>query len=115
MQQEYSAPGDWEMSILSQMMIKENIEILNGYGVKKIVTACPHCFHSLKNEYKQFGGNYEVLHHSQLIKKLLDSGSIKLKALIRIQRLHSRDSCYLGRYNGEIRFTTRIIEKDSSA
>src|SRR3989304_1292633 len=64
---------------LAQMMMKDNIETLNKYGVKKIVTACPHCFHSLEREYKQFGGNYDVVHHSQLIEELLNSNRIKLK------------------------------------
>ena len=56
---------------LAQMMMMDNVETLNNYGVKKIVTACPHCFHSLKNEYKQFGGNFEVMHHSELIDEML--------------------------------------------
>ncbi|MBI1192675.1 MAG: (Fe-S)-binding protein [Bacteroidetes bacterium] len=85
---------------LFQMMAAQNIATLEGYGVKKIVTACPHCFNTLKNEYPVLGGNYTVLHHTSLIQDLLDSGRLSVEGgLFKGKRITFHDSCYLGRAN----------------
>ncbi len=82
----------------AQMMIKANVETLNRYAVKKIVTACPHCFNTLKNEYPDFGGNYQVVHHSVFLDELIKGG--KLTPTKEVQEfLTFHDACYLGRYN----------------
>lgn len=82
-----------------QTLAAANVELLNGAGVKKIIASCPHCFHTLANEYPQFGGSYEVIHHSKLIAHLLDSGRLKVSKPLE-KKLTYHDSCYLGRWNG---------------
>ncbi|UWG99075.1 4Fe-4S dicluster domain-containing protein [Dehalobacter sp. DCM] len=88
---------------LYQLMAKENIGILNNYGVKKIITTCPHCFNTLKNEYPQLGGNFEVIHHTQFINQLIQEGKLKLNKDVQMpeQKIVYHDSCYLGRYQRE--------------
>jgi len=83
---------------LFQQMARMNVETLNRYGVKRIVTCCPHCFNTLKNEYPQFGGTYEVIHHSQLLDTLLRDGKIRPTREV-AELITHHDSCYLGRYN----------------
>ncbi len=85
---------------LAQMLITENVQTLNNYQVKKIVVTCPHCLQSLGKEYKQFGGNYEVVHHTTFLKELIDAGKLKL-APEKAATITFHDPCYLGRYNNE--------------
>jgi Fe-S oxidoreductase len=85
---------------LAQMMISENVEILNRYRPKKILTACPHCYNTIKNEYPQFGACYEVVHHSEFLLDLVHQGRLKTNGGFGIEKLTFHDSCYLGRWNG---------------
>lgn len=97
---------------LFQMQAMSNIRILNGYGVNKIVTACPHCFNTLKNEYPELGGNYEVMHHTQLLQQLMDDGKLKVAGgKFTGKKITFHDPCYLGRGNNVYEAPRAVIQK----
>ncbi len=98
---------------LFQMQAMQNIQVLNGYEVKKIVTACPHCFNTIKNEYPELGGEYEVLHHTQFVQTLINEGRLTMKGggTFKGKRITFHDPCYLGRANEEYEAPRELLEK----
>lgn len=96
---------------LFQMQAMQNISILNGYEIKKIVTGCPHCFNTIKNEYPALGGNYEVIHHTQLVQELIDQGKLKVQGgEFKGKKIVFHDPCYLGRGNNVYEAPRKVIE-----